>query len=251
MRASFDRRQFTFKASLIGAAQTPRRVILHRQGNPGAKALNSLNWGNNEGAFSIHSYIGDHVCYDAVPANRQAFHVNARDPQGVRWDMNAIGIETEDVKDPAHLAPGQTYALTQETRITLLLRTAEYLRAHGLAPSAVDEHATYDPVNRPEDLGNALNVPDFRADLTDFLAGREPWRTVQRFATGAPAPASWQPPPLPPRPNLDVHLIGPSGGLFIGDEEVVEETASRFVVRRQVNLGVLGDKYYVYGEVQR
>lgn len=199
MRMIYQTRTYDFGQE--SSAQTPKRICLHRQGNLGAKALNALDWGKRTGAFTIHSYVSDAVCYDAIMPDRHAFHVLAAGvaaqkgyrttgAYGLRGDYDSIGIETEDV---AGGAPGQAYSLTQETRITLLLRTAAYLRQFGLSPDAVDEHATYDPTNRPDDLGDALHIPDFREDLRDLMAGRTPWRTVGQYATGGPAPLSWKP----------------------------------------------------------
>jgi N-acetylmuramoyl-L-alanine amidase CwlA len=206
MRTTYETRPFDFT---VTTAQQPRRVILHRQDNPGAKALAALEWGKRTDSFSIHSYIGDKVCYDAVSPFRHAFHVlesrvaqekgwRVYGPYGYRGDYDSIGVECEDVLGGA---PGQAYSLTQETRITLLLRVAAYIKAHNLTPENVWEHADLDPYARKDDLGDALNILDFRLDLHDYLAGRTPWRTVGKYARGtravaapAPAPSTDSPP---------------------------------------------------------
>lgn len=221
MRTTYEKRQFDFEQPLT-APQDPKRIIVHRQGNPGVEGESGIAWGKRTGAFTIHSYIDDGVCYDAIAPTRHAFHVKessvaaargfrATGAYGPRGDYDTIGIETEDESPTsAALAPGQAYGLSQETRITLLLRTADYLRAWNLTPADVDEHATWDPVQRPDDLGDAFNIPDFRDDLTDYLAGRTPWRTVGQFARGTRAPASWKPAePVanPPAPAVDVAAI--------------------------------------------
>jgi len=265
MRETFERRNFD--VGTTSAAQTPRRIIIHRQGNPGAKALNSLNWGKRERAFTIHSYVGDGICYDAIPSTRHAFHVleasiaaqrgfRVMGEHGRRGDYDSIGIETEDVRGGA---PGQVYSLTQESRITLLLRTAEYLREFGLTPAAVSEHADWDPVNRPEDVGDALNLDDFRADLTDYLAGREPWRTVQASATGKEAPPSWRPAPsvpipppvsaahVPPRVDIELVVNGVRLPLAPGEYDPDASTPQQDLYRRAVDLGNLGKGFIVVG----
>lgn len=202
MRTTYETRAFTFDQWAPTISQKPKRIILHRQGNPGATALNALNWGNRERRFTIHSYIGGKVCYDAIPADRHAFHVSeyrvaaargfkSSGSYGPRGDYESIGLETEDVKGGA---PGQAYSLTQETRITLLLRAAEYAEAWDLEPQDVYFHSDFDPWTRTEDLGNALNLGDFRADLFDYMTDKEPWRTVGQHASGVPAPESWRPP---------------------------------------------------------
>lgn len=216
MRMSYETRKFTCDNPVLKGEvwpEPPNRIILHRQGNPGAKALNALTWGNRTGAFSIHSYIEDGVCYDAVEANVQAFHVKETKwarawgfptPHG-RGDYRAYGIETVDVTGGA---PDQQYSLSQDTRITLLLVVRDVCQQFNISPENVFEHADFDPVTRSEDLGDALNVTDFRADLVDLMAGREPWRTVGRFATGKMAPDSWKPAdPIPPQPQTQVQKL--------------------------------------------
>ncbi len=120
---------------------------------------------------------------------------------GSRGDYDCLGIETEDENTySATLAQGQSYGLSQDTRITLVLKVAEWCMTFSIDPQGknyknaylIDEHASYDPKNRSTDLGDALHVPDFRLDVADCLAGREPWRTVGVFATGAQAPESWK-----------------------------------------------------------
>jgi LysM repeat protein len=150
--------------------------------------------------FTIHSYVDDGVCFDAISPGRHAFHV--REPRtaaakgfrttgqhGTRGDYDTIGIEAEDENPTSgDLLPGQAYGLSQETRITLLLRVRDYLRDFPyLTPEDVSEHATWDQWTRPHDLGDALNVLDFRDDLHDLRAGRTPWRTVGKHANGTRA----------------------------------------------------------------
>lgn len=199
MRTTFETRQFTFKPTLIGPPQVPNRIIMHRQGNLGAEGANGITWLNNADAGSIHSYIDDAICWDGVSPLRTALHVKAAAyaaSRGYRtvniaWgdvprgDFDSIGIEMEDESPTSgDLAPGQKYGLSQETRITALLRCAAYMKQFNIPSSEVDEHATYDPAERSEDIGDGLYIPDFRLDLDDLLAGREPWRTVGRWARG-------------------------------------------------------------------
>ena len=219
MRRTYELRDFAFtNAALAGWHQRIediRRIIVHRQGNPGATALNALNWGNSTAAFSIHDYVEDGVCYHAVKADRHAFHVTEHrlaEQRGFqvlaaggikRGDIDTIGIETVDV---AGGAAGQIYSLSQQTRITLVLRLADWLRyLPQLTVEAISEHADWDTWQRPDDLGDALNIPDLREDVRDLIEGREPWRTVQEFATGMRAPESWRTgPQSPPIPALPV-----------------------------------------------
>lgn len=206
MRTTYDAPDlFLFPA---GTAQQPDRVIIHRQGNPGARAGNALHWMATQG-LSIHEYVDtDGVCYHAqhwdqhakhcLEARKaEAFGLDVRTPWGEkRGDWRAVGVETTDI---AEGAPGQPYSLPQETRITLVYRVADICRIANIPVERIYEHADFDPWQRAEDLGEALNVPDFREDVRDRMEGREPWRTVQQFATGAPAPESWKPAPPPLR----------------------------------------------------
>lgn len=210
MRDTYQWRTFAFGLwATSSAMQTPKRIIIHRQGNPGAKAINALNWGNTTKAFSIHRYIEDDTVYGAIPLECHAYHVS--EPRtaatlgyrtlgqyGERGDYDSIGIETVDLPGGA---AGQEYHLSQETRITLLLVLKRLLEVTNLTPRDVWQHSDFDRWNRPHDLGDALSMGDLRADLTDMLAGREPWRTVQQYATGAPAPPSWNPTPVVDRYN--------------------------------------------------
>jgi hypothetical protein len=182
----------------------PIRIVIHRNGNPGAKALPTLNWGNINKKYSIHSFIGETVAYDGILPTKHAYHVletrKAKEmgypTHQVGWrrvwkqrgDIRAIGIETEDEGTKA------TYWLSHDTRITLLLRTADYIRQFPAIDPMRDihEHAMLDPWTRSLDLGNALNMIDFRLDLEDELANEKPWRTVGRVATGRRAPESWK-----------------------------------------------------------
>lgn len=220
MRNTFREEHFTFtNPSLQGWGHgQPDRIIVHRQGNPGAHARDALAWGNREGTFTIHTYIEDDLVFHCVPLNRHAFHAaSGSAAQAKAWgyphltpggsprgDIRAVGIETVDVPGGG---PGQAYSLSQETRITLVLVLARQCLELGLDPlngHTIEEHAGYDPVTRSEDLGDALHIPDLRLDVADFMAGRTPWRTVQQFAFGRPAPESWntgdRPPPPPPPP---------------------------------------------------
>jgi broad specificity phosphatase PhoE len=102
-----------------------------------------------------------------------------------RGDIRAIGVETVELAGPGAPGVDQAYHLTQETRITLLLRVADYLRQFpSIDPfTQVHSHAELDPWTRPNDPGDALNIGDFRDDLRDLLDGCEPWRTVGSVAT--------------------------------------------------------------------
>ena len=206
MRTTFERRTFDFGIPRPPehVSGVPRRIILHRQGNPGAEGANGIQWGRSTGAFTIHRYIDDGLVFEAIPLECHALHVKeARVAKakafrtagpfypGERGDYDSIGIETEDEKGGA---PGQAYSLSQETRITLLLVVDEILkRFPRLTPDDVTEHADWDPWQRPDDLGDALNLLDFRDDLRDYAAGRTPWRTVGQYATSVRAPQSWKP----------------------------------------------------------
>lgn len=188
------------------ASQRPTKVVWHRQGNPGAEGENGIAWGARTGAFTIHEYIDDQVVLEGIPWDRHAFHVlESRNAQkfglpstgvyGPRGDYNTFGVEMEDESPAsAELAPGQLYGLSQETRITAVLLGADILRWFPwLTVEDFLEHADLDPWTRSEDIGDGLYMPDFRLDVADSFAGREPWRTVGRFARGtanlSPAPA--------------------------------------------------------------
>lgn len=205
-RTTYQWRTFKFSRESQAAPQRANRIVVHRQGNPGATATNALNWGERNNAFTIHRYIEDDVVYGAIPLERHAFHVleprivetrglRVTGAHGRRGDYDSVGIETVDLPGGG---PGQTYHLSRETRISLVAVCANLVKALRLSVADIDEHATWDPWTRPEDVGNALYIPDLRLDVQDVLDGREPWRTVQQHAFGKPAPESWRPAPETP-----------------------------------------------------
>lgn len=183
-----------------GVMQVPDRIIVHRQGHPGAHAANAIEWMAREG-LSVHEYIEDDTVYHTQHWDQHAIHCSefrkafqmgyeVMTPNGqVRGDWKAIGIETCDI---AGGASGQVYSLSQQTRISLVRRLTDICRITGISSDAIHEHAELDPWQRAEDLGDALNIPDLRADVRDMYDGKQPWRTVQQYATGAPAPDSWR-----------------------------------------------------------
>lgn len=197
----------------------PQRIIVHRQGNPGATAENALRWMDRNG-LSVHYYCDQGVVWRSVPPEGLARHVGefrvahdrgypiASPPPliGLRGDIQAIGIETVDSDNPVDLGHGQTVGLSQRTRQTLVRLCAELCRLWNLSPEVISEHATWDPWQRPHDLGEALYIPDLQADVADFLAGREPWRVVGPYAFGTPntsgGPVQLPPAPEPPAPPL-------------------------------------------------
>jgi hypothetical protein len=67
---------------------------------------------------------------------------------------------------------------------------------------AIVEHGDLDPWQRANDVGDALNLADFRADLRDMREGRAPWRTVDVLATGQRHPG-----PAPAPPSVDLASI--------------------------------------------
>jgi hypothetical protein len=197
MRLTYTISQFFGFHPITTRFQTPRKVVWHRQGNPGAEGESGIAWGARTGAFTIHHYIDDGICLSAVPENRHAYHVKehrwapnfglvTNGVHGIRGDYDTIGVELEDESPTSTpLAPGQAYGLSQETRITAVLLGADILRRWPLLTTAdFIEHADLDPITRAEDVGDALYLPDFRKDVDDVLAGRTPWRTVGKFATG-------------------------------------------------------------------
>lgn len=213
MRTNYTLTMFTGfpEGRLNTIPQHPTKVVWHRQGNPGAEGENGLAWGARTGAFSIHFYIDDQTVFEGIPWDRHAFHVSeslkagdfglqSNGVYGARGDYGTIGIEMEDEDaDSTELAPGQAYGLSQETRISAVLLGADILRWFPwLGVADFIEHADLDPWNRPEDLGDALYLPDFRLDVADALAGREPWRTVGKFARGV---ETTEQPPLTPPPD--------------------------------------------------
>lgn len=202
MRDTYAWKTFTFDSWAADAAlQTPKRIVVHRQGNPGASAINALNWGNSNKKFSIHRYVEDGTVYGGLPLERHAFHIlepriaeqkgfRATGQYGRRGDYDSIGIETVDIPGGG---PGQEYSLSQETRISLVLVLKRLIQVTRLTVNDIYEHADFDPWTRSEDLGNAINMDDLRADVQDSLDGKTPWRTVQQYAYGTPAPAEWNP----------------------------------------------------------
>jgi hypothetical protein len=184
----------------------PHCIVLHTDGNPSPhSALDSLTWGRRERAFSCHYYIeADGVVYSAVDPTHLAFHVKEhrraaewgwpithRKVSGRRGDIGAIGIEHVQDAD-AHWS--------QETRISSLLLVRDLMTRW--PELAIVEHGDLDPWQRANDVGDALNLADFRADLRDMREGRTPWRTVDVLATGQRHPG-----PAPAPPSVDLASI--------------------------------------------
>jgi hypothetical protein len=190
----------------------PTGVIVHRQGNPGASALNAIRWAARTGAFSIHYYIHDNIAYKCVPTTRHAYHVKehriaetrgrvvyrstsmaivpraftgstrgqytgASKPRG---DIGQIGIECVDER------MNNKVVLTTTTRRTLVYLLAEIIRETARRRRQtwedvylpISTHSQWDPWTRPEDPGDTLWLPDLQADVIDALSGRAPWRTL-------------------------------------------------------------------------
>lgn len=184
MRRDYQITDFAF--SRVGPTHTPLRLVLHTDGNPNPHTgLSSLKWGESSGAFTIHWYIDDAIAYRAIPEDRHAFHVlepRIAEEKGYtvwygnqkRGDIGAIGIEHK-------MEPDGSWS--QETRITSVLLGADILRRH---PNiAVSEHAEWDPWTRANDVGDALYIPDWLADVNDVIAGKTPYRTVGPTANGS------------------------------------------------------------------
>lgn len=200
--------------------QKANRIIIHRQGNPGARAVNAIDYMAGAG-LSIHEYIdADGTVFHCRHWDQLARHVNdqpgerrvrdrvasmgftnTRDGVNFRGDWDSIGVESCDAIINGKLQ------LPQETRISLVLRVRDICRIADIPPSKIYEHSDFDPWNRSEDLGDTLNLIDFRADVQDAMDGMVPWRTTGPVATGGQAPLSWKPvdapPPPPPAPAID------------------------------------------------
>jgi len=198
MRRDYETVAFEFENFPAILTGRPRAVCLHTDGNPSPhSALDSLNWGDRERAFSIHYYVeANGVIYAGVDPTYHAWHVKesrkakergweVKHPEiaGERGDIGVIGIE--HVQD-------ETGHWSQETRISSLLLVHDLLQRW--PELAIVEHADLDPWNRPNDVGDALHLGDFKADLADLDRGLEPWRTVGEEATGTPRPDSDRPP---------------------------------------------------------
>ena len=231
MRTTYTRIDTPFPAHrMTTTAQRPKKIVVHRQGNPGAEGENGIKWMVRTGAASIHRYIDDEKVFFGIPTDRHAFHVRGyrrteefglpfSGQYGPRGDYDTIGVECEDEdQNSAQLAPGQTYGLSQETRISLVLVLRDLIREYpDLTVMDIIRHQELDPWTRPEDTGDALNLADLRADVQDLLDGEAPWRTVQTYATGAAAPQSWKPiPPAVALPSLTtdaltIHMVSSLG----------------------------------------
>ena len=183
----------------------PERIAVHRNDNLGAGMLNTLEWGERTGAFTIHRAIQHEQVWRPLPLNRHAYHIReyrVAERKGYqvrhsgvssrkRGDIRVLGIECADEEGGG---PGQEYSLSQRTRISLVLELADIMVATPSVATVeqIGEHAHYDPWSRAKDLGDALYIPDLRLDVTDVIQGHEPWRTVQRYAYGRPAPEDWR-----------------------------------------------------------
>ena len=175
-------RDFTF--SRVGPyTGAPQRLIMHTDGNPNPHTgLGSLEWGEREAAFTIHWYVDGNIAYRCIPEDRWAWHVLEDEiawqyelDENGRGDYKALGIEHK-------MEPDGSWS--QATRIASVQLGAQILsRWPNLA---VSEHADWDPWTRPNDVGIALYIPDWLADVRDVIAGRIPYRTTQLTANGSP-----------------------------------------------------------------
>ena len=200
MRDAYPIEQFEFKNFPVINTGIPRAICLHTDGNPNPHtALDALKWGDRTGSFSIHYYIdADGTVFDGVPDEQLAFHVKEYrmaaskawptthpDVEGKRGDIGVIGIENV-MNASAHWS--------QETRISLLLLVGNLVKQWPHLADAIVEHADLDRWTRAEDVGPALHLADFRADISDLLSGESaPWRTVGEVATGTRRPESARP----------------------------------------------------------
>ena len=202
MRDAYPIEKFRFKNFPVIDTGIPRAICLHTDGNPAPHtALDALKWGDRTGSFSIHFYVdGDAVgtVYECAPPEEMAFHVKeyrmadsrgwpVTHPgvEGKRGDIGVIGIE--NVMDA-------TGHWSQETRISLLLLVGNLVKQWPHLADAIVEHADLDRWTRADDVGEALHLADFRADLSDLLSGESaPWRTVGEVATGTRMPESARP----------------------------------------------------------
>lgn len=190
-----------FPAYRMGTrTQVPTKIVVHRQGNPGAEGENGISWMARTGAASIHHYVDDGTVFRGIPEANHAFHVlegrragmfglPTYGPYGRRGDYDTIGIEVEDEDaESTALVRGQTYGFSQESRITLVLLLADILRRYPrLKTTDIITHSDLDPWTRPLDPGDAINMTDLRLDVQDVRDGNEPWRTVGATASGKAA----------------------------------------------------------------
>ncbi len=198
MRNDYRTVDFTFTNLPGWPTGDPTRGVLHTDGNPRPHtALNALRWGDRERAFSSHYYVEGKTVYRAIAEDHQAFHVlepriAEQEAYPVTWpglakkrgDIRAIGIEHVMNRDGSW---------SQATRITSVLLGADITRRHPKIDWS--EHARWDPWTRPHDVGDALYIPDWIADVRDLIAGRTPYRVVGPTASGTPHPG-----PDPNRP---------------------------------------------------
>ena len=228
MRDSFEEIAFRFSHLPNVWVGDPDRGILHTDGNPNPHtALNALEWGDRTGAFSITYYVEGKRVYSCVSEDYLAFHtkearVAARDGYpteapgvaGPRGDIKAIGFEHV-------MQPDGSW--DQETRITSVLLGAEIQARRPQIKWS--EHATWDPWQRPNDVGPAVYIPDWILDVLDVVAGHTPYRTVGLTASGEPYGGAPPPEPHPP-PDLGLRLA-------TVEEEVVR-LQSQLTLQRQL-----------------
>lgn len=233
MRLDYLSRYVPFPPDRVNTRkQTPKQIVVHRQGNPGVEGQSGIKWMARTGLASIHYYIDDDIVYSGVPTDRHAFHVLeprkvtgriTYGPHGRRGDYDTIGIECEDESPAsADLAPGQKYGLSQDTRVSLvvLLATLMWQSDGRLTPADIVFHSTLDPWTRPEDLGDALNLDDLRLDVKDLLDSRTPYRTVGRHARGERRPVT-VPAPKPAAPTPPVRVAPMAPGLTAANRDDV------------------------------
>jgi len=115
-------------------------------------------------------------------SEKRGWPVTHPEISGKRGDINLVGIEVVE---------NATGHFEQPQRISLLLYIATLLERW--PDLDVVEHGSLDPFQRADDVGDALSIPDLKADLDDLLNGREPWRTVGEVATGTRMPESARP----------------------------------------------------------
>lgn len=212
-RSTFERRQFVFSQfPKIEWDGPPLAICLHRCGNPRPYTVaNALAYLNRSRSASVHYFISkEGVVHQATPVGQHAWHVSASTEAAKRgWptvldglakprgDVQVVGIEHQQIPDAPPEKVG-LQAFSQETRISSLLLARDLVEEYG--PLEIVEHADLDKGgSRDDDCGDALFVPDYRADLADLIQGREPWRTVGETANGRPHPG---PAPESPGPTV-------------------------------------------------
>ena len=127
-----------------GTPISPKKIIIHRTGNPGASALaNRSYWIHDPNWHSAHYIVDSQGIFRCIPENEKAYHCAGANGDG-------IGIEICELPGPS--VNPVTYRNVLNLIVEILLR-----RKWQPTDEFIQPHSKYDNVNRRFDPFNWLD----------------------------------------------------------------------------------------------